>query len=138
MRRAPPVSGPLNGLQAGEWRPGRREGTVTHHPHKRSAAIVACLALFLSLAVGAAPAEAAGEKPKSESAGPKEPIDINRATEVQLTELPGIGETMAKRIVEFRDQHGPFQRAEDLMKVKGIGEKSFQKMKPYVKVSTGR
>ena len=49
--------------------------------------------------------------------------------------IPGIGKTMADRIVAFRDEHGPFKRVEDLMKIKGIGEKSFQKLSAYVKVS---
>ncbi|NIP98512.1 MAG: helix-hairpin-helix domain-containing protein, partial [Akkermansiaceae bacterium] len=62
-------------------------------------------------------------------------LDLNRATVQELISLPGIGEATAKRIVEFREQHGPFQRVEDLMKVKGIGEKSFQKLRPLVKVT---
>ena len=50
-------------------------------------------------------------------------------------EIPGIGEVTAQRIVEFREKHGPFGRVEDLLKVKGIGEKSFEKLRPYVKVA---
>jgi len=42
---------------------------------------------------------------------------------------------MARRIVEWRDEHGPFRRVEDLMKVKGIGEKSLEKMRPHVTVA---
>ena len=49
-----------------------------------------------------------------------------------------IGKAMAGRIVAFRDEHGPFKRVEDLMKIKGIGEKSFEKIRPYVKVSKTR
>ena len=41
---------------------------------------------------------------------------------------------MAERIVQFREEHGPFKRVEDLLKIKGIGEKSFQKIRPYVKI----
>ena len=63
------------------------------------------------------------------------PIDLNRADVKQLMEIPGIGEVTAQRIVEFREKHGPFGRVEDLLKVKGIGEKSFEKLRPYVKVS---
>lgn len=61
-------------------------------------------------------------------------IDINTATEQQLTLLPGIGETMAKRIIEYRTENGKFTTIEDLMKVNGIGEKKFLQMKPYIKV----
>ncbi|HKQ60890.1 MAG TPA: helix-hairpin-helix domain-containing protein, partial [Candidatus Polarisedimenticolaceae bacterium] len=62
-------------------------------------------------------------------------VDLNKATEAELIELPGIGPAMAKRIVEFRQQHGAFERVEDLLKVKGIGEKSLEKLAPYLKVS---
>ncbi len=61
-------------------------------------------------------------------------IDLNRATAEELTRLPGVGEVIAKRIVEFREKHGPFERVEDLMKVKGIGEKSLEKIRPHVRV----
>jgi competence protein ComEA len=75
-----------------------------------------------------------------EAAEPEEairpPIDINAASAAELTRLPGIGETTAQRIVEFREQNGPFGRIEDLMKVKGIGEKSFEKLRPSITVGT--
>ena len=67
-----------------------------------------------------------------------EPLDLNRATAQELIELPGIGEAMAKRILDFREQNGPFKRVEDLMKIKGIGEKSFEKLRPYVRVGKGK
>ena len=62
------------------------------------------------------------------------PIDINAAGVDELTRLPGVGAVTARRIVEFRGQHGPFRRVEDLMKVKGIGEKSFQKLRRSITV----
>ena len=62
------------------------------------------------------------------------PVNINSAAAEQLTAIPGIGEAMARRIVEWREEHGPFRRIEDLMKVKGIGEKSLEKMRPHVTV----
>ena len=69
-----------------------------------------------------------------------DPIDLNEATAEQLQQLPGIGPALAQRIVDFRQQHGPFQRVEDLLKVRGIGEKSFEKLRRLVTVrerSTG-
>lgn len=68
----------------------------------------------------------------------EEAIDLNRATVKELTRLPGVGESIAKRIVEFRDEHGPFKRVEDLLKVKGIGEKSFEKIRPHVRVGKAK
>ena len=66
------------------------------------------------------------------------PIDINVPGETELTRLPGVGEVTAKRIVDFREEHGPFRRVEDLLKVKGIGEKSFQKLRSSITVGTPR
>jgi competence protein ComEA len=68
----------------------------------------------------------------AESSEPK--VDINKATEKELTTVRGIGEALAKRIVAFREEHGPFRRPEDLMKVQGIGEKSFEKIRPFITV----
>lgn len=56
-------------------------------------------------------------------------IDINRADEQTLTMLNGIGEVLAARIVQYRDEHGPFQSLEDLIKVKGIGEATVERIR---------
>ncbi len=61
-------------------------------------------------------------------------ININTATVKQLSTLPRIGEKIALRIVNFRKQNGKFKRIEELMKVKGIGEKLFVKLKDRITV----
>jgi len=86
-----------------------------------------------TLAVAGSTAAAAAAERLAPSP-PATPIDINHASAEQLTALPGVGPALAERIVAFRKEHGPFQRVEDLMKVKGIGEKSFQKLRPHVRV----
>ena len=63
-------------------------------------------------------------------------VNINTATAAELTNLPGIGPSIAGRIVEYRTQHGPFRRIEDLRKVKGIGEKKFSGIREYL--TTGK
>jgi len=60
-------------------------------------------------------------------------ININTATEKELTELPHIGETIAHRIVEFRNQNGPFHRPEHLLLVDGISEKKFREIRPLIR-----
>ncbi|TEU18909.1 MAG: hypothetical protein E3I25_00320 [Dehalococcoidia bacterium] len=62
-------------------------------------------------------------------------IDINRAEPWLLESLPGIGEVLAQRIVDYRSENGPFKRIEDLLKVSGIGPATFEKIKDYITVS---
>ena len=77
---------------------------------------------FLSLQVQAAPK--ASEKK----------ININTASFVELQKLPRIGEKVAQRIIDFRKKNGKFRRIEEIMKVKGIGEKMFNRIKDLITV----
>ena len=75
----------------------------------------------------AAPAEAPGVQ--------SELIDLNAATGTELETLPGVGPRTAERILEYRREHGGFERIEDLMDVRGIGERTFLRLKPLVMVA---
>jgi len=70
------------------------------------------------------------------AATPAAPININTATVAQLDSLPGIGTRTAQAIVEHRQKNGGFKKIEELMTIKGIGEKSFLKIKPLVTVGS--
>ena len=61
-------------------------------------------------------------------------INLNKATVAELTQLKGIGQKYAERIVEFREKNGPFTKTEDLMNVKGIGVKIWEKNKDLITV----
>ena len=63
-------------------------------------------------------------------------IDLNTASLSQLNGLAGIGPVIAKRILELREKSGPFKRIEDLMNIRGIGEKKFLKLKDLITVKT--
>ena len=62
-------------------------------------------------------------------------VNINQAGVDELTLLPRVGPAIASRIVDFRKENGPFKTLEDLMLVRGIGEKTFELLKPYLRLS---
>lgn len=86
------------------------------------------LAVFLGAA--AAPAAAQAQPAPAKAAA----LDLNAATVADLEALPGIGRRTAERIVEHRQKSGGFKKIEELMNVKGIGEKSFLRLKPLITV----
>ena len=61
-------------------------------------------------------------------------VNINEADADTLTTLKGIGKDRALKIIEYREQNGPFQTPEDIMKVKGIGQKIFEQNKDFITI----
>ena len=93
-------------------------------PVRRGAALLRVIAIALALA---------GALQVSASAGTLAGVvNVNTATVEQLTLLPGIGESRAREIVALRKRQGAFRRVEALLDVKGIGETSFARMKPFL------
>jgi len=86
----------------------------------------ALLMLALAAALAPAPLAAAGAQEQKES---QSDIDINKATVDELASVTGIGRVLAERIVEFREANGPYGSVDDLLKVKGIGEKLLGKIR---------
>ena len=95
------------------------------------AAVLITLPTLAATPQSQTPAVAASAPPSAPS---KPLLNLNTATIDQLETLPGIGRKTAERIIEYRTKSGSFKRIEDLMNVKGIGEKSFLKLKPLVAV----
>ncbi len=101
------------------------------------AAFSICSALLLAAPVVALPQDKPASAPPAQasaSTSSKPAINLNVATIEQLETLPGIGRKTAERILEYRTKNSGFKRIEDLMNVKGIGEKSFLKLKPLISV----
>ncbi|MBL7033526.1 MAG: ComEA family DNA-binding protein [Candidatus Delongbacteria bacterium] len=64
------------------------------------------------------------------------PLDINRASATELETLPGVGPVLAQRIVDWRQQQGPFLQEDDLLQVRGIGQRSLERLLPLIRVET--
>ena len=93
-------------------------------------------ALLLAVAPISLIAAAPQDKPAASrpAASAATPMNLNTATAAQIETLPGIGARAAQRIIEYRQKNGGFKKIEELMNVKGIGEKSFLKLKPLITV----
>lgn len=87
-------------------------------------AVMTSVALALPLLAGAAAAQDDELK-----------VDLNRAGIEELVKLPGVAEKLAARIVSYREENGAFEAPEELMNVRGIGEKTYLKLEPYLTVS---
>jgi competence protein ComEA len=94
-------------------------------------ALTVPLVLLLSLSMAAAEAE---KKTVATAADKLERVNINTADIDTLTTLKGVGPTTAERIIAYRKEAGKFNNIEDLMQVKGIGEKTFEALKPFITV----
>ena len=99
--------------------------------------LLALLVLGWGIATQAEQASAPRPGPAAKASA-SAPLNLNTATVAQLETLPGIGRSTAERILEYRDKSGGFKKVEDLMNVRGIGEKSFLKLKPLVTVSPAK
>ena len=104
----------------------------------RSQLVTAFLLVFVLACASAVPAAAAPSATPKAAASEARPIDINTADGATLESVPGIGKSLSQRILSFREKNGPFQSVDDLLKVQGVGEKSIQKLRPYLTVAKAK
>jgi len=98
----------------------------------KKALLVLVVVAGIAVGPGLTPGFCEQTSPPSSAASSELRIDLNKATAVELAKLPGIGKTVAARIVAYRKENGRFQRAEEIMNVKGIGEKIFTRIQANV------
>ena len=65
-------------------------------------------------------------------------VNVNTASAADFENLPGVGPKLASRIIEYRQKNGPFKKVEDLMNVRGLGEKNFLKLKAQLTVGSAK
>ncbi len=98
------------------------------------AALIVAAALTMSVAPALAQQPTGQTQPKEQA--PAQPlVNLNTATKADLEKLPGIGPSMAQRILDYRQKNGPFKKVEDLMNIQGIGDKSFLKLRTLITVA---
>jgi competence protein ComEA len=125
---------------AGERKPQRADGEGGWRPVLRHAdqAAVAVLALAALVGMGVYWVVQGGPRGELIEIDRAEPlvarfrVDINSAGWPELAQLPTVGEVLARRIVESRQDDGAFVDHEDLLRVNGIGPRTLQRMKPYL------
>ena len=117
------------------------EGPVTETRFMKTILALAT-ALVLTVLSASSFAQAAAAPPQSGKPAKTTPapqsVNINTATATELEALPGVGLAMAARIIEHRQKIGGFKKIEDLMNVKGIGEKMFLNLKPLIIVTPAK
>ena len=93
------------------------------------------LAIVSLFAVASSPSAAQTHATSKTAAATTAIVNINTASASDLEALPGIGAKTAARIVEYRQKNGPFKKIEELMNVRGVGEKNFLKLKPQITIA---
>ena len=103
--------------------------------------LVASLAIVAFASAGMSAAGAVQQKASPRAASKPAStavVNINSASASELESLPGIGAKTAARIIEYRQKNGPFKKVEELMNVRGVGEKNFLKLKAQISVGAAK
>jgi len=97
--------------------------------------VLAIFAVFVCVISAAAAAQQPSRGAKPAAAVSTEVVNLNSSTPAQIAALPGIGPKTAELIVQYREKNGPFKKIEEIMNVKGVGEKSFLRIKDRLTVA---
>ena len=105
--------------------------------HEGTRRWMAILAMAAALIVGHARPAATAPPPDPGGTAATARININTAGVEELMNLPGIGQAYAERILEYRQKNGPFKKPEDILNVRGVGEKTYERIKERITVGKG-
>jgi competence protein ComEA len=105
-----------------------------HHRRSFMSHLVPLLVLVLASAFATVSPATAGPPPSSPVAAVDVKVNINTADVKELMKLSGVGRSLAEKIVQYRDAHGPFKKATDLRKVEGVGDGLWEKNRARVVV----
>jgi len=100
--------------------------------------MLAALSLLATVPSTVAAQKKAATPQSAVTSAPTAVVNINTASAAELDALPGIGAKTAARIVEYRQKNGPFKKVEELMNVRGVGEKNFLKLKAQLSVGAAK
>ncbi len=108
--------------------------TIFKEKEMKKRNVVMMILLTLAIAMPATLSFAAPKQNTNQAVAQLEKINVNTASADSLTTVPGIGPKTAERILTYRQQHGKFSAINDLLEVKGIGEKSLKKIGRYLTI----
>ena len=98
--------------------------------------VIATFALVVWVVSAAVSAQQPLRGAKPAAAATTEIVNLNTSSAAQIASLPGIGDKTAELIVQYREKNGPFKKIEEIMNVKGVGEKSFLRIRDRLTVTT--
>jgi competence protein ComEA len=104
----------------------------------RTLVVMSCVAWFVLMGAASPNADQTGTQSQQTTQSAGTLVNLNTATQAELEKLPGVGPAMAKQILEYRQKNGGFKKIEELMNVKGIGEKFFLKLKTLVTIAPAK
>lgn len=130
-----PNTEPNTGLDHADRATRRTWQQLLRHSDQATIACFLCVGLIglicWTVRVGGGPGEAI-ELDRAIERRASFQIDMNHAEWAEWAALPGVGEGIARRVIESRENEGPFAGPDDLMRVKGIGPKTLERIRPYL------
>jgi competence protein ComEA len=99
---------------------------------KKQRLTLSLLALMVTLPLAGIAGQTKAASTDTKAAVASATVNVNKASAQELQAIKGVGPVLADRVIAYRNEHGPFQKQEDLLNVRGIGQPTFEKMKDQI------